>query len=605
MPRLNLRQFKRDISYVSDTLVFTPPVAVPSLAVGGVDVTASLQSNAAAVSAEKTRLDTLLDVGTSLDQITELRAAWESGDGTLTSAIAGLTSTAQTDRALIRTEFASADTALQSQITTNATDVDALEATVNVTHVALHTQHTAQIAATTTAYIAADVVVSNAYVAADTVVTNAFTSADNTIRSRLDVAELKSSYTDPTTQTLLSAETGARASGDNTLSGRLDIAEAKSSFTDPTTQTLLSAEATTRAATDNSLSGRMDVAEAKSSYTDPTTQTLLSSEATTRASAVSTLSGRLDIAEAKSSYADPTTQTLLGAESTTRASADNSLSGRLDAAEAKSSYTDPTTQTLLVAESTTRASADNSLSGRLDVAEAKSSYTDPTTQALLTTEASSRESADTTLSGRLDVAEAKSSFTDPTTQTLLNVEKGRIDSNVSAISLNTAKTGITTEQAGDIDANNDKVVITAGQASAIVANTAKYSTSATDTLLDAKQEDLTNTSHTHLHLHSGGHFVGLGTIPSYHLHIKDSGDPTVKIERASNNFVVINETHFMIVKPVNAQFDFNLQGYSNDMVFKTNNTERLRLKANGGIIMPNLPTSDPVVAGQLWVERRQ
>ena len=183
----------------------------------------------------------------------------------------------------------------------------------------------------------------------------------------------------------------------------------------------------------------------------------------------------------------------------------------------------------------------------------------------------------------------------------MNVEKGRIDSNVSAISLNTAKSGITTEQAGDIDANNDKVVITAGQASAIVANTAKYSTSATDTLLDAKQEDLTNTSHTHLHLHSGGHFVGLGTIPSYHLHIKDSGDPTVKIERASNNYVVINETHFMIVKPVNAQFDFNLQGYSNDMVFKTNNTERLRLKANGGIIMPNLPTSDPVVAGQLWV----
>ena len=139
MPRLNLRQFKRDISYVSDTLVFTPAVAVPSLAVGGVDVTASLQSNAAAVSAEKTRLDTLLDVGTSLDQITELRAAWESGDGTLTSAIAGLTSTAQTDRALIRTEFASADTALQSQITTNATDVDTLEATVNVTNVALTT----------------------------------------------------------------------------------------------------------------------------------------------------------------------------------------------------------------------------------------------------------------------------------------------------------------------------------------------------------------------------------------------------------------------------------------------------------------------------------
>ena len=167
--------------------------------------------------------------------------------------------------------------------------------------------------------------------------------------------------------------------------------------------------------------------------------------------------------------------------------------------------------------------------------------------------------------------------------------------------MNTAKTGITTEQAGDIDANNDKTGITAGQASAITANTAKYSTSSTDALLDAKQDDLTNASHTHLHLHSGGHFVGLGTIPQYHLHIKDSGDPTVKIERASNNYVILNETHFMIVKPVNAQFDFNLQGYSNDMVFKTNNIERLRLKANGAIIMPNLPTSDPSVLGQLWV----
>ena len=44
---------------------------------------------------------------------------------------------------------------------------------------------------------------------------------------------------------------------------------------------------------------------------------------------------------------------------------------------------------------------------------------------------------------------------------------------------------------------------------------------------------------------------------------------------------MINETHMMIVKPVNAQFDFNLQGYSNSMVFKTNNTERLRLTPSG------------------------
>jgi hypothetical protein len=57
----------------------------------------------------------------------------------------------------------------------------------------------------------------------------------------------------------------------------------------------------------------------------------------------------------------------------------------------------------------------------------------------------------------------------------------------------------------------------------------------------------------------------------------------------------------MIVKPTNAQFDFNLQGYSNDMVFKTNNSERLRLKAQGNVVLTGLPESDSGLAsGTLW-----
>jgi hypothetical protein len=115
------------------------------------------------------------------------------------------------------------------------------------------------------------------------------------------------------------------------------------------------------------------------------------------------------------------------------------LDTRLDTAEAKSSYTDPTTQTLLTAEAGTRAAADTALDTRLDTAEAKSSFTDPTTQTLLTAEASTRAAADTALDTRLDTAEAKSSYTDPTTQTLLNTEKARIDTNVTAIGLNTSK----------------------------------------------------------------------------------------------------------------------------------------------------------------------
>jgi len=108
--------------------------------------TGEILANASSIATEKGRLDTLLDADTSLDQITELRTAWEAGDGTLNSAISGLTSAAATDRAAIRTEFATADTTLQAQGALNAADIDTLEGKVNVTHATLHTQHINQIA---------------------------------------------------------------------------------------------------------------------------------------------------------------------------------------------------------------------------------------------------------------------------------------------------------------------------------------------------------------------------------------------------------------------------------------------------------------------------
>ena len=115
----------------------------------------------------------------------------------------------------------------------------------------------------------------------------------------------------------------------------------------------------------------------------------------------------------------------------------------------------------------------------------------------------------------------------------------------------------------------------------------------------ATKQPLLNTSL--LYQDTGNSFIGIGTAtPAYHLHIKDSGDPSVKIERASNNFLMLNETHMMIVKPVGAQFDINLQGYSNDLVFKTNNLERLRMKAGGNIgIGTNAPAYALDVAGDL------
>ena len=83
-------------------------------------------------------------------------------------------------------------------------------------------------------------------------------NAESGLNTRLLALE-----SDPTTQTLLTAEETARISGDGALNTRLLTLEA-----DPTTQTLLDAEALTRGNADTALSGRLDTLES-----DPTTAT--------------------------------------------------------------------------------------------------------------------------------------------------------------------------------------------------------------------------------------------------------------------------------------------------------------------------------------------
>ena len=96
-------------------------------------------------------MNTIIDAGSTLDTISELKVAWEGGDSTLNTAITALTTTASTDRALIRTQFVAADTALLN--TFEAAD-DVLEARLDDTDasvVALGStvllQHTPQILA--------------------------------------------------------------------------------------------------------------------------------------------------------------------------------------------------------------------------------------------------------------------------------------------------------------------------------------------------------------------------------------------------------------------------------------------------------------------------
>ena len=71
--------------------------------------------NTADITTNTNRMNTIIDSGTTLDTISELKAAWEGGDSTLTSAIASLTTTASTDRALIRAEHDTDNAAIIAQ----------------------------------------------------------------------------------------------------------------------------------------------------------------------------------------------------------------------------------------------------------------------------------------------------------------------------------------------------------------------------------------------------------------------------------------------------------------------------------------------------------
>jgi hypothetical protein len=87
---------------------------------------ATLQSN---IDTETARIDSILTNTdpAALDSLTEIVSAFQSADSTINGAITSLSNTASTDRALIRTEFAAADTALDTRLTAEEGKVSTLE----------------------------------------------------------------------------------------------------------------------------------------------------------------------------------------------------------------------------------------------------------------------------------------------------------------------------------------------------------------------------------------------------------------------------------------------------------------------------------------------
>ena len=123
MQRVGRNRLRKDLSLSNNVYTCSKGFAFPTVSIGGADVATSLATNAAAITTNNNRLDTLIDSGSTLDTISELKAAWESGDGTLNTAIGSLTTAAAADRQNIRNEFAATDTAINATLATARTDI--------------------------------------------------------------------------------------------------------------------------------------------------------------------------------------------------------------------------------------------------------------------------------------------------------------------------------------------------------------------------------------------------------------------------------------------------------------------------------------------------
>ena len=104
MRRTSGRQIRRDLILENDVYTSSKAFEFPTVTIAGSNVATDLAANASAIATEKTRLDTLIDSGTTLDTISELKSAWEGADSSLSTAVDALVATATADRAAIRTE---------------------------------------------------------------------------------------------------------------------------------------------------------------------------------------------------------------------------------------------------------------------------------------------------------------------------------------------------------------------------------------------------------------------------------------------------------------------------------------------------------------------
>ena len=267
------------------------------------------------IDASPAALDTLNEIAAAIGDDASFITTVTNNIATVQADVDANETAANTAVASQNTAMLAAVAVVQADVNQNETDCDAAIAAVQADVNSNETAINASLATETADRIAGDAAtLSTAQSYADTAVSNLINAAPGaldtlnelaeainddanfatTVTNSIAVVQADVNANETAINSSLSTETSARTSADSALSARLDTAEGKSSYTDPTTQTLLTAEASTRSSADTALSARLDTAEAKTSYSDPTTQTLLTAETTTRAAAVITLQSNID-----------------------------------------------------------------------------------------------------------------------------------------------------------------------------------------------------------------------------------------------------------------------------------------------------------------------
>jgi len=377
----------------------------------------------------------------ALDSLTEIVTAFQGADSTINGAITTLANAASTDRGLVRSEFAAADSALNTRLTTEEGNVDTLEATMgaitmttvaqtvtgainelnsgsaaavqsvqddlDIAEAAIVTNATA-ISDEETRARAAEVVNTTAISSNDTQVRSDFAAADLLIQQELDVTQTGAglsatgTYVAPTTSNYHDTATSL-ASADMKLDAAIKTEESRAIAAELVNNNAIVAEAITARAAEvvnaNAISAEVTRATGVESTLASDIASNLTEITATQTGAGLSVAGAY-VAPSTSNYHDT---------ATSLASADMKLDAAIKAEETRAGLAESANTTAISDEATRAGIAEvvnaNAITAEAvtaRAAEVANASSISTVSSNLSTEVAARIAADTSLQSQVD-----------------------------------------------------------------------------------------------------------------------------------------------------------------------------------------------------------